>query len=111
MSDANTFERISCAVARTLVDAGTCAIVDIRDEQSFLQAHIPEATLLDNQSIGDFIAASDKNVALLVYCYHGNASQQASQYLAEQGFQRVLSVDGGFEQWRADFPELVIGSS
>ncbi len=37
-------------------------------------------------------------------CYHGISSQGAAQYLVNQGFEEVYSVDGGFEAWhRAEF--------
>ena len=38
-------------------------------------------------------------------CYHGNSSQSAAAYLVGQGFSEVYSVDGGFELWRATYPE------
>ncbi|MCV6069119.1 sulfurtransferase, partial [Escherichia coli] len=37
--------------------------------------------------------------------YHGISSQGAAQYLVNQGFEQVYSVDGGFEAWqRAQLP-------
>jgi thiosulfate sulfurtransferase len=42
---------------------------------------------------------------ILVMCYHGISSQGAAQYLVNQGFEQVYSVDGGFEAWhRAELP-------
>ena len=41
---------------------------------------------------------------LIVACYHGNSSQSAAAYLAHQGFSEVYSLDGGFELWRATYP-------
>ena len=35
------------------------------------------------------------------------SSQGASDYLAEQGFHSVVSLDGGFEYWRQAHPEHV----
>ncbi len=40
----------------------------------------------------------------VVVCYHGRSSQGAAQYLAEQGFDTVYSMDGGFESWRLAYP-------
>ena len=36
---------------------------------------------------------------VLVMCYHGHSSQGAAQYLINQGYDEVYSVDGGFEGW------------
>ena len=34
----------------------------------------------------------------------GNSSQGAAQYLLQQGYDEVYSLDGGFEAWRREFP-------
>lgn len=87
-----------------MLDAGTAALVDIRDQQSFAGGHIKGATHLDNVSLPDFIVEADPNVPLIVCCYHGNSSQQAASFLNEKGFPDVFSMDGGFEAWRAEYP-------
>jgi thiosulfate sulfurtransferase len=40
-------------------------------------------------------------------CYHGNSSKGAAQYLLTQGFKAAYSIDGGFDAWRAAFPQQV----
>ena len=82
-------------------------VVDIRDPQSYAMGHIPHAFLLDNSNVGQYIAAADFNRPLVVCCYHGNSSQGAAQYLAEQGFTDVYSLDGGFETWKLTQPDQI----
>ena len=82
-------------------------IVDIRDPQSYSMGHIPSAFLLDNNNVAQYIAAADLSKPLVVCCYHGNSSQGAAQYLAEQGFSDVYSLDGGFEIWKVTYPDKV----
>ena len=100
MSD---FQRIPPDRAHALREQGA-VLVDVRDAQSFAQAHIPGAWHLDNHSLHAFIAQADLDQPLIVSCYHGNASQGAAAYLASQGFREVYSLDGGFELWRAHYP-------
>lgn len=100
-----SFQRISVAAARTLLDSRPAQLVDIRDEQSFAQGHMPAAVRIDNSNLDTFIAAADKTAPLLVCCYHGISSQNAAQFFAEQGFAEVYSLDGGFEAWRSAGPE------
>ena len=100
------FKRIDPATAHDLRQSGA-QVVDIRDAHSFANAHIPGARHLDNHSLPDFLAGADLAAPLLVVCYHGNSSQSAAAYLAQQGFAEVYSVDGGFELWRAHFPDEV----
>lgn len=98
-----TFQVISAADARVLLDANRARLVDIRDEQSFAEAHIDGAQRLDNTNIDAYIAAADKTLPLIVVCYHGISSQHAAQFLAGQGFAEVYSLTGGFEGWRHAF--------
>ena len=101
MSD---FKRIPPEQAQALREQGA-AVVDIRDPQSFANGHISGSQHLDNHSLADFIAKADFDQPLIVTCYHGNSSQGAAAYLVGQGFSEVYSLDGGFELWRATFPE------
>ncbi|MES2819512.1 MAG: thiosulfate sulfurtransferase GlpE [Pseudomonadota bacterium] len=100
MSD---FQRITPERAQALRAQGA-AVVDIRDPQSYARGHIRGATHLDNHSLAAFLAAADLKQPLIVSCYHGNSSQGAAAYLAEQGFAEVYSLDGGFELWHAQYP-------
>ncbi|PAU62566.1 thiosulfate sulfurtransferase [Pseudomonas sp. PIC25] len=100
MSD---FKRIPPQQAQALREQGA-VIVDIRDPQSFANGHIAGSRHLDNHSLADFIAHADFDRPLIVACYHGNSSQGAAAYLAHQGFAEVYSLDGGFELWRATYP-------
>jgi thiosulfate sulfurtransferase len=82
-------------------------IVDIRDPQSFAAGHITNATALDNNTVQTFIANTAKNETVVVCCYHGNSSQGAAQFLFEQGFTDVYSLDGGFEMWKISHHDQV----
>lgn len=97
-----SFSRIDINKARELIAAAPgngLQIVDVRDEQSFVAGHIEGALHLDNTSVQEFLLHSDPDRPLLVYCYHGNMSQGAAAYFAEQGFAEAYSLDGGFEAW------------
>lgn len=98
------FKRIAPEQAQVLRDKGA-VVVDIRDPQSFAAGHISDSQHLDNYSLADFIAKADLDAPLIVTCYHGNSSQGAAAYLVGQGFSEVYSLDGGFELWRATYPQ------
>lgn len=101
MSD---FKRIAPDQAQQLRESGA-QVVDIRDPQSYATGHISGSRHIDNYSVADFIREADMDAPLVVVCYHGNSSQSAAAYLVGQGFSEVYSVDGGFELWRATYPE------
>ncbi|MDN5871184.1 MAG: thiosulfate sulfurtransferase GlpE [Nitrococcus sp.] len=102
-----SFKHLSPEQAHTMLEEQDCQLADIRDEQSYQRGHIPNATHLNEQSLPSFLEAADHNKALIVYCYHGNTSLSAAQFLAEKDFTEVYSMDGGFEAWRMKFPQEV----
>ena len=100
----STYARISCSDAKAMIAEKEVNIVDIRDLPTFNNGHITDAEHLDNHSMAAFINDTEQDLPLIVCCYHGNSSQSAGAYLAEKGFEEVYSLDGGYEQWAANYP-------
>jgi len=102
------FQHINIQGLNELMEAGEALhIVDIRDPQSYAMGHITHAQALDNSNVQAFIENTPKQENVVVCCYHGNSSQGAAQFLFEQGFVNVYSLDGGFEMWKLAKPEKV----
>ena len=101
----SNFQTISATDARALIDTRPAQLIDIRDELTFLQAHIEGSQRIDNDNVEAFIASADRSQPLIVVCYHGISSQHAAQFMATQGFSEVYSLSGGFEDWQRTFPE------
>ncbi|RNF52762.1 thiosulfate sulfurtransferase GlpE [Marinomonas hwangdonensis] len=99
-----TFTCIDISDALPLLE-NDAVVVDIRDAASFQSSHMTNAIRLTNDNVENFIAQTDKNQSVIVCCYHGNSSKGAAEYLATQGFKDVYSLNGGFSQWSAMFPE------
>ncbi|MBL4814744.1 MAG: thiosulfate sulfurtransferase GlpE [Shewanella sp.] len=74
-------------------------IVDIRDAASFASGHVQGAINLNNENLANFVAEANMDQPLIVVCYHGISSQGAAEYLVEQGFDDVYSLDGGYQAW------------
>lgn len=100
------FKHISTSEVFSRLQQGALVIADIRDEQSFASAHIAGAYHLTNGTLHQFIQQTSPQQPVVVVCYHGRSSQGAAQYLAEQGFDEVYSMDGGFESWRLQYPQV-----
>lgn len=101
------FKRIPVAQALTLIEQQQAVVADIRDESSFAAGHITGAFHLSNGNLNVFMQQTDVTVPVVVVCYHGNSSQGAAQYLAQQGFEQVFSMDGGMHSWREQHPVVV----
>jgi len=72
------------------------ALFDVRDENSYLAAHIDEAIRLAEASFPQQIRGLNRSTPVLICCYHGNASRTWAQWFADFRFPEVYSVDGGY---------------
>lgn len=98
------FSHISAQDALTLIAEGAI-VADIRDHNNFQANRIQGALQLSNENLQNFLDNTDLEKAVIVCCYHGISSQSAAGFLCAQGFQRVYSLDGGFENWALTCPE------
>ncbi len=98
------FKRVSVKEASQLINDGA-TVIDIRDENTYNEGHIPGASHYDRQALFDFIDEANPDQSYVLYCYKGNSSQMAAQMLADEGFGYVYSMDGGYQSWLAEFPD------
>lgn len=94
------FQHIDVEQAQQMIINQSAVLLDIRDPQSFAVVHAEHAKHLTNDTIVALMEELEFDQPLLVMCYHGISSQGAAQYLVNQGFEEVYSVDGGFEAWQ-----------
>jgi len=90
--------------AKQMLDTKSATFIDIRDATSHEEATIDGAKSFLWQNAKDFIKNTNKDETLIVYCYRGNSSKQAVAWLQEQGFAKVFSLRGGFDEWRLTYP-------
>lgn len=80
--------------------ANQCQVIDIRDYQSFLSAHIPNSInipkeiLLSNPHL-----YLSKELSYCIICRRGISSEEVVLKLDQLGF-NVKSVSGGIVSWR-----------
>ncbi|CAG0951230.1 Thiosulfate sulfurtransferase GlpE [Methylophilaceae bacterium] len=96
------YQRISAHQAADLIlrsRAGTLplALFDSRDATSYDKSHIKGTDHLNALSFGEVVASLPKNIPIMIYCYHGNASQEYANMFTDFHFKEVYSVDGGYE--------------
>lgn len=77
------------------------AVFDVRDRTTFERRHIAGAEHLTEALLGGTIRRLPKSTPVLIYCYHGNASQVYAEMFSDFRFVEVYSVDGGFEPLNA----------
>lgn len=99
MTTERHFHRIDAATASQLLTRNNVLILDSRDRLSFEQARIAPAAHLSSANLDELIFGTPKHAPVLIYCYHGHASQTYAQTFVDFGFQEVYSLDGGFDAW------------
>ena len=95
-------ERISPEEAFELVSAGEAIMVDVRDEASYVQAHIAGAILMPLAEVGrraDEFAEDGRTVITYCSCPAEETSIAAAGNLVAAGFEDVLVLQGGIRAW------------
>ena len=92
----HAFKIITAREASDLINNDNVTLLDIRDEDSFLQGHIPNAINLSNNNIDEVINNSDRKHNILIYCYKGIGSQNVAQHFCDLGYKNIFSLEGGF---------------
>jgi thiosulfate/3-mercaptopyruvate sulfurtransferase len=95
-----SYNRIGHPQADELLQRSGAQVLDVRDAESYLKGHIEGAQNVSPRNLGDFIGTVPKDAPVLIYCYHGNSSQEYAKILVQCGFSDVSSLDGGYEAWR-----------
>jgi rhodanese-related sulfurtransferase len=104
MRPRSPFHRIDVDAAAELLQRDDVLRFDVRDAASFTQAHIAGAQHLTQRNLSELITGTTKRTPILIYCYHGHASQEYAQTFSDFGFAEVYSLDGGYEAWRLRHP-------
>ena len=100
-------DEVDATRARELVDAGEPLVVDVREQDEWDEGHIPGAVHIPRGNLESRIerAAPDPTRPIIVYCSAGNRSAFAAKTLGELGYQDVVSLSGGFTDWKRNgFP-------
>jgi len=98
------FKVIDSVQLKERLSEDNLVIADIRDVNSFNEAHIPNSINISNENIAQFMMERDFEQPIIVVCYHGISSQGAANYLIGQDFEDVYSLVGGFTDWASKFP-------
>ena len=74
-------------------------LIDVRDEDKYMQSHIDGAVNLPYRQILDKIVSIPENKVLVVYCDRGGLSMTIARYLSRKGY-AVVNVIGGLRNYK-----------
>ncbi len=98
------FENLSPAEFDAAMKASSKAVIlDVRTPAEFAEGHIPGAINADIMSpnFPHRVTALDKSKQYFVVCRSGARSSRACSYLAQQGFEASVNLNGGMMSWSA----------
>ncbi len=100
--------QVGPADAVRLINAGAI-VVDVRRNEDFQKGHIVNARNIEIGQISADHAAlkKQKNKVLITVCDNGIVSNRAAALLRKAGFEKVFSLKGGLNSWRAENLPLV----
>ena len=78
-------------------------ILDVRTSKEFAEGHIQNAINIDWENLSKFKRKSaklDKTKPVYIYCLGGVRSKKAAEWLTGNGFNNVISLDGGIKAWK-----------
>lgn len=99
MRERTPFQRIGVPEARSLIERTGVLVLDVRDTETFRHSHVAGAQNVSIANLDAILQATARSVPVLIYCYHGYASQEYAQIFSDFGFAQVYSLDGGYEAW------------
>ena len=101
-------EEVDAPGARELLDSiDPPLLVDVREQDEWNEGHLPGAVHIPRGNLESRIerAAPDRSGSIVLYCQSGNRSVFAAKTLEELGYENVVSLAGGFTDWKRNgFP-------
>ena len=94
-----SYQCVSVAEAEQMINDSNIVVLDMRDIRFYLAGHHPKALHLSDSNLRSLLKHTAKHVPILIYCYHGNSSQDMAQLFSDFGFKNCYSLDGGYEAW------------
>jgi thioredoxin-like negative regulator of GroEL len=85
-----------------LITKGVIAVVDTRDAAAFARAHLPKATHMALEELGDRIAELYMLPGQpVLYCRSGEKTKELAQKMGEQGVELAF-LEGGLLAWESE---------
>lgn len=77
------------------------ALLDVREVSQFQERHISKAQSIPFGELPQKISELDKQTNYFIICHAGVRSQQAADFLTDNGFQ-VTNILGGMMAWEGE---------
>jgi len=94
--------RIDVEQLQNLLDGKEHAmLLDMRDARAYCQGHDPRAIHLSDLTLRSLLRSTPRQLNIVIYCADGKASREMVRLFADFGFERCVSLDGGYAAWQS----------
>jgi rhodanese-related sulfurtransferase len=74
-------------------------LLDVREPEEYAHGHVPGAVSLPQAELATRLDEVPRDRPIIAICQTGVRSVRAAQFLKQQGYGDVRSLDGGTEAW------------
>ena len=99
MSDTEPFEIDAADLKDRLSSDEPPVVLDVREPWEIEIAALPDVLPIPLGQLVAKVADVPRDRPVAVMCHHGGRSAQATAWLRQQGFARVMNVAGGIDAW------------
>ncbi len=83
-------------------------LIDVREVWEWQIAKLPGARLVPLGTLENEIDTLDRNKEIVLYCKSGIRSLHAAEFLADEGFPKLLNLSGGIARWSQEVDPTVL---
>ncbi|WP_053954856.1 rhodanese-like domain-containing protein [Inediibacterium massiliense] len=94
------YKKVSFEQAKILLEKNPDTIVfDIRDEDEYLEGHLPNATQLTYKELKKKLDYYNPDNIYMIYGESDKKSEKAAEVMANNGFSKIYMLNGGMQDW------------
>jgi adenylyltransferase/sulfurtransferase len=87
------------ALKKSLDNGDKLVLVDVREEWEYSLAKVDGSILIPLGTLPQSLAQLNRDSEIIAICHHGMRSADATNFLLQQGFQKVKNLVGGIDAW------------
>ena len=93
---------VSVQDVQSRIQKNGVALLDVREKEEWDEGHLPGATFIPRGFLESRVekAIPEKTQPVIVYCAGGTRSAYAAKTLQELGYKDVVSMAGGYGEWK-----------
>ena len=96
----NIVMSVDAATVHDWIENNQALLVDVRETSEFDKEHIPGALLLPLSAFDPELFPTIKDKKVVLHCAVGKRSESAGKMLINEGYEDIIHMTGGIEEWK-----------